>query len=174
METQTKCYLCGAHDFELKRGQRYHFTESGLGNVFLLNVEMYHCVACGEDFVSIPRSPELLRCIGEAVVLKPNILIGAEIRFLRKNLHLGIGNFAELIGHHRVTVSRWENDQEAINKPADRLIRLAYVTLANVSQDVREKLKRRLQEEQAGVKVEYDIQLPLDPSSCGIKLVEVM
>ncbi|MBP8645778.1 MAG: helix-turn-helix domain-containing protein [Syntrophobacteraceae bacterium] len=92
-----------------------------MDNVDLTNVEMGICGDCGEKVVSIPRSSELMKRIGESILLKPTNLNGAEIRFLRKNLRLKIHEFAQLLGVDRVTVSRWENEHEKPSRSADRL-----------------------------------------------------
>lgn len=64
------------------------------------------CGDSGEKIVSIPRSTKLMKLIGESILLKPTSVRGAEIRFLRKNLHLKINEFGQLFGLDRVTVSR--------------------------------------------------------------------
>jgi len=168
MEAHVNCHVCGEKDIEPRQRQIYHFSESGLDNVYLHNVDTLHCPKCGKDFVSIPRSPELLQCIAEAIVLKPGLLIGPEIRFLRKNLHLKAGEFAKMIGHSRVTLSGWENSKKLLQRPTDRAIRLIYVAHVGVKGDVRDKLLQRLREEEKQASIEYAVQLPLDNLSCSI------
>lgn len=168
METQVDCHVCGEKSIERRRGRVYHFTESGLDNVYLHNVDTLHCPKCGKDYVSIPRAPQLLRCIAEAIILKPGLLVGPEIRFLRKNLHFKAAEFAKMIGHSRVTLSGWENSKKPLQRPTDRAIRLAYVAHAGVKKNVRDKFLQRLREEEKQDLIEYAVQLPLDSLSCSI------
>ena len=171
MQTQTKCHACGSLNVKLQRGQIHHFTESGLENVFLVNVDTYRCPDCKEDFVSIPRPMELLNCIAEALLRKPGLLAGPEIRFLRKNRCMKLAEFAQLIGHTRVALSRWENGKREVSKAADRAIRLAYLANSNVSRKLREDLIEAIQKEHEGApqKLEYQIRFPLKKSSCQIR-----
>jgi putative transcriptional regulator len=168
METQNKCHSCGNQNVEVSSGQSYHFRESGLDNVFLLNIGMLHCPDCESDVISIPSPTQLLNCISEAIILSPSLLSGQEVRFLRKNLHLKIDEFARIIGVDRVTVSRWENGHQPVTKSSDRLIRLTYVTMATVSSEVRENLRERLKREDSKTHPPYEVRFPLDIHSCAL------
>lgn len=169
METQVNCDVCGYRELEHRSGQVWHFKESGLDNVFLRNIDTFHCPKCEKTYVSIPRSPELLRCIAEAILLKPGRLTGPEIRFLRKNLHLKIADFARLIGHNRVTLSSWENDKKQVQLHTDRTVRLLYLVSGAVSKKVRNQLLKRLQDQTKKGEVEYDVRLSPGKSSCSIR-----
>lgn len=155
-----KCPTCGSEHFLFEKSH-HHFLESGLENVHLTNVEIGTCADCGEKVVSIPHSTELMRLIGESVLLKPTSLIGAEIRFLRKNLHLKINEFAQLLGVDRVTVSRWENEHEKPSRSADRLVRLTYALEAKIGAGVVEELRKNLRKEEIDSKVDFFVLLPL-------------
>src|ERR1043166_1695218 len=63
----------------------YHFTDSGLRNVYLIGVRRVEC-DCGEKYVEIPAIKQLLSLMARDVVMKREALIGDEIRFLRKQL----------------------------------------------------------------------------------------
>jgi putative zinc finger/helix-turn-helix YgiT family protein len=102
-----------------------------------------------------------MKSICESVLLKPTILSGAEIKFLRKNLSLKINEFAQLLGVDRVTVSRWENGHEKPSRSADRLLRLTYAVEANIPENAREQLRRNLRKEAIDSKVDYFVSLPL-------------
>lgn len=103
----------------------HHYLESGLDNVYLVDVELWEC-PCGENAVGIPAVPELQRVIGEVLLRKKTLLTGKEIRFLRKNIGIPSKKFAETLGVDQATVSRWENEKRLPDKPTDRLIRLVY------------------------------------------------
>ena len=155
-----KCPTCGGMRVAFQRGH-HHFLESGLDNVHLTNVEIGVCGDCGERIVAIPHSPELMKSIGEGILLKPTSLNGAEIRFLRKNLRLKISEFAQLIGVDRVTVSRWENEHEKPSRSADRLVRLTYAVEAGTAEEVMTQLRTNLRKEDTDSQIDYFVPLPL-------------
>jgi len=155
-----KCPTCGSERLVLQKGH-HHFLESGLDNVHLTNVEIGICSDCGEMIVSIPHSTELMKLISESILLKPTNLNGAEMRFLRKNLHLKINEFAQLLGVDRVTVSRWENEHEKPSRSADRLIRLTYAVESKPADSVMDTLRSNLRREEIDSPVDYFVSLPL-------------
>jgi putative transcriptional regulator len=103
----------------------YHYTESGLPNVWLRGVEIFECI-CGEKFAIIPCIEELHKLIGKRLIRKEYQLTGKEIRFLRKHMALKSKDFAKELGVQNVTVSRWENGDSQPSESVDRLIRLIY------------------------------------------------
>ncbi|MBI4838849.1 MAG: helix-turn-helix domain-containing protein [Nitrospirae bacterium] len=107
--------------------EKYHYTESGLDNVFLYT-RIYKC-ECGETIVDIPNIYGLNELIAQIIVKKSAMLKGKEIRFIRKQLHLKATEFASRLGVDKVTVSRWENDEEKIGVANDRLIRMIYTQI---------------------------------------------
>jgi putative zinc finger/helix-turn-helix YgiT family protein len=160
LDHSEKCPTCGSDRFAFKRAH-HHFLESGLDNVHLTNVQIGMCDNCGEKIVSIPNSTEMMRSIGESILLKPTNLNGAEIRFLRKNLHLKINEFSQLLGVDRVTVSRWENEHEKLSRSTDRHIRLTYAVEARLNEHMMEAIRRILRTEETDSKVDYFVSLPL-------------
>jgi putative transcriptional regulator len=103
----------------------YHYTESGLPNIWLRGVEIFKC-DCGEKFAFIPCIEELHKLIGKTLIQKDEQLTGREIRFLRKHMMLKSKDFAKELGVQFVTVSRWENGASQPPESVDRLIRLVY------------------------------------------------
>jgi putative zinc finger/helix-turn-helix YgiT family protein len=103
----------------------YHYTESGLPNVWLSGVDIFEC-ECGERFALIPCIEELHKLIGKTLIGKDDQLSGKEIRFLRKHMMLMSKDFAKELGVKNVSVSRWENDDSRPSESTDRLIRLIY------------------------------------------------
>jgi len=158
--------MCGNPNVETKTGQSYHFTESGLDNVYLTNVETHHCPDCGASSVSIPESTQLLNRLGEAIVFSSGLLTGPEIRYLRKNLHIKINDFAKLLRVSRVTVSRWENGRD-ITKPIDLLIRSIYLLKGGVGEEVRDQFKKWLEKQHVRKSKRISLRLPLDQFSCA-------
>jgi putative zinc finger/helix-turn-helix YgiT family protein len=116
----------------------YHYTESGLPNVWLLGVELFEC-DCGESFAFIPCIQELHQLLAKILLTQENPLSGPEIRFLRKTMGLKAKEFAYLIGVKNITVSRWERGGISPPNSIDRFIRLFYATNMNLP-DLAKKL----------------------------------
>lgn len=129
-----KCPECG-QSME-KETRDYRYTESGLSNVTLKNVQVYRC-PCGNEMVEIPTIERVHQTIAEALFKKPALLTGEEIRFLRKEMGLRSVKLAHLLGVSKVTVSRWENQAKPIGPTSDRLIRSLY--LLNVLDKAKKK-----------------------------------
>ncbi|MBN2063066.1 MAG: hypothetical protein JW882_21865 [Deltaproteobacteria bacterium] len=127
-----KCPNC-SKEMNCKPG-KYHYTESGLNNIYLSGVEICKCNDCGESSVSLPAIMELHRLICLTLVSKDTLLTGNEIRFLRKNAGYSAKEFTELIGVDKSTFSRWENDNQVMANTNDRLIRLAYLNIKGITQ----------------------------------------
>jgi transcriptional regulator with XRE-family HTH domain len=64
--------------------------------------------------------------IAEIIVMKPGLLTGAEIKFLRKRAGKKAVDFAQLIGRTPEHLSKLETGTLPITEPMDKLIRLSY------------------------------------------------
>jgi putative zinc finger/helix-turn-helix YgiT family protein len=119
-----KCVNCG-HAMTSTRGV-HRYTESGLSNVTLVNVETRACPECGERELVIPRIEDLHRLIARAVATSQAKLSPEEIRFLRKWLGYSSTDFALVTGVRPESVSRWESkDNNSPMAPtAERLLRM--------------------------------------------------
>jgi len=127
------CYKCKSKMTETR--ETYHYTISGLNNVYLENIKIYKC-DCGEESPFIPMVPEVNKEIGLMVLKKSGPLNGDEIKFLRKNLRL---KAAEFIGYLRVnksTYSRWENKSQMPSRSNDIFIRILFASLKGLAKDV--------------------------------------
>ncbi len=120
-----KCPFCNKKMAAKK--DPYHYTESGLDNVFL-HTDVYKC-GCGETIADIPNIYGLHELIAKALVKKESRLMSKEIKFLRKKMHLKAKELADMLGVTKVTVSRWENDVENIGIANDKLIRFIYAQM---------------------------------------------
>ncbi|HEY6403460.1 MAG TPA: hypothetical protein VI479_18700 [Blastocatellia bacterium] len=156
-----KCERCGAHT-ELKRGV-YHYVESGLDNVYLVNVDIRCCESCSSVTPRIPRINELHAVIGRAIALKGELLSGAEARYLRKHLGLKGKEWAELLHVDVATLSRWEGEERTIGPQSDILIRLLYF---NILVERGASLPERLIESIAAIAERRDNELAvlIDPA----------
>lgn len=121
-----KCYLC-KNETQIKVVEKYQYKESGLNNVYLKNIEVRSCENCDLTSPLIPKIIRLHNTIARAIVCKKTLLLGEEIRFLRKNLRLKAQDWASCLRKDAATVSRAEKDGNVLNKDLDLLIRLAYI-----------------------------------------------
>lgn len=120
------CPNCGETLATRAQAKSYHYTESGLKNVFLLGMLSLHCSACEREFPEIENVPGLHAKIAEFLLRKPYILSGPEFRFLRKEMRKKAKDIALVLGVTPTTVSRWETGEENLGVANDRLIRSLY------------------------------------------------
>jgi putative zinc finger/helix-turn-helix YgiT family protein len=124
------CYECGGN-LKVVKDQAYKYTECGLENVFLYGVNQYVCEKCHETSVTIPMIEQLHLVIGRGICCQKELLNGAEIRFLRKELHMKAKALAGVMGVAAETLSRWENGGKAISEASDRFLRSLYMLYAS-------------------------------------------
>ena len=96
--------------------------------------------------VSITDLEGLHRVIGQLLLSKRR-LIGAEIRFLRKELGCSQKGLAEIIGTSEQTVSLWERDRGQMPAAADRILRLFYAEHVSGNVQVRKFMEQRAEAE---------------------------
>ena len=121
----------------MKKG--YHYTESGLANVWLANGYTIRKTKYGEG-VSIQDSDGLHRALARALSNKPR-LSGTEVRFLRKDMGLSQRGLGELLGVTDQAVALWER-KGRLPKTADRLLRLIYVEHDRGNAPIRTTIQR--------------------------------
>lgn len=120
-----KCETC-QRNLVKTRVAEYHYQECGVSNVFLGNIDVYECPACGSRVPIISCITELHEVMAEAFALKPTPLTGEEIRFIRKELKLTGKEFSRYLGITHTVLSKWENNKVRVGQVSDRLIRLFY------------------------------------------------
>lgn len=102
----------------------YHYTESGLQNVYLSNGYKTRQTEGGEA-VAIADVEGLHQAIGRELAIRPH-LTGAGLRFLRKELGLSQHRLGATVGAAVESVSLWER-RGRIPKSADRIVRAMYL-----------------------------------------------
>lgn len=117
----------------------YHYTESGLTNVWLANGYTIRKTKYGEG-VSIHAVDGLHRAVAQALANKPR-LTGAEVRFLRKEMGLSQRGLGELLGVTDQAVALWER-KGRLPKTADRLLRLIYIEHDKGNAPIRTTIQR--------------------------------
>ena len=121
-----ECPECGKTATVSRRNYRLE----GMGiPVELRNIEVIRCEDCGESPV-IPNMEGMMETLATAVVLSPQKLTGAEVRFLRKFVGKRAREFAAYIDVEPTTLSKIENGQRALNPRVDKLIRFTVLGLA--------------------------------------------
>jgi putative zinc finger/helix-turn-helix YgiT family protein len=139
---------------------KYHYTESGLNNVWLVGVEIFEC-DCGENFAFIPCVQELHKLIAHILLKQENQLSGREIRFLRKHMGLKSKDFANDLGVRPGTISRWESGDYAPSKSFDKFIRLFYAANMELG-DIAKKLVEDIFPKLKPGQKESPINFPMD------------
>ncbi len=121
--------------------QEYHYTESGLDNVWLAN---------GFRIVKSPRGESLVIedieglhvAIGRGIVEEEKKLTGPEIRYLRTELLLSQNALSQLLGVTEQTVARWEKGKVPIPVTADVTLRQLYLDQVGGAGKTSELLRR--------------------------------
>ena len=114
----------------------YHYTESGLRNIWLMNGYVVKRTPYGET-VSIRDLEGLHRYIGSVIAEQPR-LSGPELRFLRKEMGMSQRELAEFVGTSEQNVSLWER-RGRVPRAADRIVKLAYLEMINKDGNVKIK-----------------------------------
>jgi DNA-binding transcriptional regulator YiaG len=104
----------------------YHYTESGLDNIWLLDGYKIHNTKHGRG-ASVDNTEGLHRTIARLLIESPTTLNGAELRFLRLEMETSQKQLAQIIGSTEQSILRWERARKRnISGPADRVIRILY------------------------------------------------
>jgi putative transcriptional regulator len=103
----------------------YHYTESGLRNVWLVNGLKRHKTGHSAG-VSFDKLDALHREIGRWLCTVSPRLKGAEFRFLRLELDLTQTALAKLLGNDAQWVVLWKKGKVKVPTWADRLICALY------------------------------------------------
>ncbi len=141
----------------------YHYTESGLPNVFLHGGVIMREID-GDEAVSIHDLAGLHKVIAHDIIRKSPTLTGDEVRFLRKEMDLTQSSFARIIGVSEDTVRNWERARVAVGGPEDRLIRGFYVEHVDSNGDLRQivediaRLNREIAEDERQMNFEENAE----------------
>jgi putative transcriptional regulator len=122
---------------------RYHYKESGLDNIYLVN---------GFDFIDTPHGRAvnirnidgLHRAIGLMLAREKQNLTGKEFRFLRHEMGLTQRDLAAILRVDVQSVARWEKGQtkRPIDGPAQGLIRVMYEQYIGGNERIVDPIKR--------------------------------
>jgi DNA-binding transcriptional regulator YiaG len=123
----------------------YHYTESGLQNVWLENGYEIRKTAYGKG-VAIQDVEGLHRLIGRTIAVRPR-LTAAEFRFLRKEMDLSQRALAYLLGTTEQNVSLWER-RGKIPKWSGRLVKVLYVEHMDGNVSVTKMIRKLSEQDQ--------------------------
>lgn len=105
---------------------KYHYTECGLDNIYLVNGFEITKLDNGDERIFIHDINGLHKLIGNILVFKRGLLIGNEIKFIRTTLDLSQTALGKLLGLDYQTILGWEKDKTPISKTADRFLRIIF------------------------------------------------
>lgn len=117
----------------------YHYTDSGLRNIWLASGFEVVETNYGKG-VAIHDIEGLHRAIGETLAKKA-WLTGAEVRFLRKEMDMSQRALGQLLGNTSQAVAKWEKFGK-VPKTADRMIRLIYLEHIGGNVPIRQTIER--------------------------------
>ncbi len=107
---------------------KYHYTESGLKNIYLLNGYEVVETPYGKA-TSVVDVGDLHKLIGSNLCRKKH-LTGTEFRFIRKEMGLSQSGLGKTLGVTDQALAKWEKTGR-VPKTADRFIRLLYLESIN-------------------------------------------
>lgn len=105
----------------MNTSEGYHYTESGLDNIWLSNGFVVEDTPYGEG-VGIANVSGLHEAISRDIIASPNPISGPELRFLRIELDLSQRSFGDYFGRGDQAVAKWEKG-EKIPPDVDYLLR---------------------------------------------------
>lgn len=122
------------------KGKMYHYTESGLNNVWLRNGFQYVDTAYGKG-VTIGNVSGLHAAIAIRLLKTKPHWSGAEFRFIRKELDMSQKTLADWLGNDVQSIARWEK-RGRVPKMADRLLRMLYRESTDGNEKIMDLIKR--------------------------------
>lgn len=132
----------------------YHYTESGLDNVYLYNISIVSDCK-GEQVVYIPNVNQLHKVIAQGIINKNGIIDGKELRFLRTEIGFRQAEFSNQLGKEAQAVGRWERGECPMDKTVDTLIRIISAALLGLEIDM-EKIPALHQQSAANDNINID------------------
>lgn len=109
-----------------ENNKRYHYTECGLDDVYLVNGFTERATPYGKG-VAVDNVDGLHHAIAKHICCNKPLMNGKEFRFLRKLMDMTQAEVAILLGCDAQTVARWEKGETEIKGPVDKIIRLLTV-----------------------------------------------
>ncbi|BBP45009.1 hypothetical protein THMIRHAS_03820 [Thiosulfatimonas sediminis] len=118
----------------------YHYTDSGLDNIYLENGYQLENMD-DEEYLSIHHMDELHAAIGGLLVEKSAPLTANEFRYLRTELNLSQKALGGVLGVDSQTVARWEKAETQIPRTSDVVLRAYFLESQNQTSSIAYLLK---------------------------------
>ncbi len=129
MDTRVACSRHSMIEHFATKEKPFHFTDSGLDNVYLVGIKYFTC-ECGAISAEIPALKQLMQLIACDIVKSQSNLTGDEIRFLRKRLGKKATEYCKFLALEPETLSRIENGKVQASGATETLARLSYAILS--------------------------------------------
>lgn len=100
----------------------YHYTESGLANVYIEGLVPF-LDDDGDEVIQIGAINELHRAIAQGIVCHDMGMSPEELRFLRTEMGLTQTQLAEMVHRDKQSVGRWERGETPMEGVIEAVIR---------------------------------------------------
>ena len=138
----------------------YHYTESGLDNVWLEGGVNHTETAYGPG-TTIENLDALHSAIGGWLIDLPRPLTGAELRFIRVELDLSQRDLGGLLGIEEQALRRWEKARtKSFNGAADRMLRSILADHLKLDKTARAIAEHLSELDQVDVTAAYFVRQP--------------
>lgn len=104
----------------------YHYSESGLSNIYLINGFTFETIN-GEEHFCIDNMNGLHKAIAQAIVDSPKPLTHEEFRFLRIELNVSQKALGARFGVSEQTIAQYEKNKLLIPRTTDAVLRALYM-----------------------------------------------
>ena len=111
----------------------YHYTESGLLNVYIEGLEPV-IDDDGDEVIQIPAINALHREIAQGIVSHKMGMSPQELRFLRTEMGLTQAQLAELVHRDKQAIGRWERGEIPLDGAAETVVRGLAIDLLELDQ----------------------------------------
>lgn len=100
----------------------YHYTESGLPNVFIEGLS-FPVDDDGDEVIQIPFISALHAEIVRGIIMHKGAMQPEQIRFVRTELGMSQARLGEILGVKGLTVGRWERGEIPMANGSETLLR---------------------------------------------------
>jgi DNA-binding XRE family transcriptional regulator len=102
--------------------EKYHYTESGLENVYINGLKPV-LDDDGDEVITVPYIAALHAEIARGVVTKDGCITGPELRFLRTEMGMTQSELGKLVNNEGQTIGHWERGEFPVDATAETIIR---------------------------------------------------
>lgn len=104
----------------------YHYTESGLLNVYIEGIKV-EVDDDGDEIITVPAINELHHVIATGIINHAKGMSGDELRFLRSEMGLSQAELAGLVHKDKQSIGRWERGEFEIDSGSETIVRRAAI-----------------------------------------------